>query len=58
VIVGGLGDGELHRLGEYRLVLPDGSPIPAAAQVIGRGQELDVINNRDWYRFDLDDVPS
>ena len=58
LVVGTLGDNQLHQFGEYRLVLPDGSPMPAAARVIGRGSDLHLLIDSGWYRLDLDDIPT
>ena len=55
LVLADLGNGELHRRGEYRLTLPDGSPLPAA-QVVGRGPQLHVLAGRDWFRLGLDDI--
>lgn len=46
----------LHKLAEYRLVLPDGSPLPATTRITGRGADLHLIDDGDWYRLDLDDL--
>ncbi|WP_328425311.1 hypothetical protein OG470_16690 [Micromonospora sp. NBC_00389] len=46
---------QLHKVAEYRLVLPDGSPMPEATQVTGRGPDLHLIDDGHWYRLDLDD---
>ncbi|RAY11420.1 hypothetical protein DPM19_30835 [Actinomadura craniellae] len=54
---GDLGDGRLHTTAEYRIVLPDGQPLPARTQVIGRGPDLHFIADHDWYRLALEDVP-
>jgi SnoaL-like polyketide cyclase len=48
----------LRKLAEYRLVLPDGSPLPATAQVIGQGSDLHLITNNEWFRLDPDDLPA
>jgi hypothetical protein len=52
--IGVLADERLSGIGEYRLVLPDGSPVPGGARVLGRGTDLHVMFDRDWYRLDLD----
>jgi hypothetical protein len=41
---------------QYRVVLPDGQPLPGGIQVIGRGSRLDIIVGHDWYRLDIGDV--
>ncbi|MET0493213.1 MAG: hypothetical protein ABW000_08795 [Actinoplanes sp.] len=56
LVLADLGPGRLRRRGEYRLALPDGSPLPAA-QVVGRGPHLHVLAGRAWFRLDLDDLP-
>ncbi|WP_216214882.1 hypothetical protein [Amycolatopsis aidingensis] len=51
-------DGERVRpVGEYRLTLPGGRPVPAEAEVVGRGRDLHLITEGDWYRIDLDQIP-
>jgi hypothetical protein len=56
LLVAARGGDELHKLAEYRLVLPDGSPLPAATRVVGRGADLHLIHGRNWYRLSLDDL--
>jgi hypothetical protein len=56
LIVALLGDGELQPVGEYRLVLPDGTDLPRDALTIGRGGDLHVFVGQDWYRLSLGDV--
>ncbi|WP_433788787.1 hypothetical protein [Actinoplanes sp. CA-252034] len=51
-----LGDGELHDAGTFRLVLPDGEPLPAEAWTIARGPDLHVFHALNWYRIALADV--
>ena len=55
LVLADLGHGQLRRRAEYRLTLPDGSPLPAA-QVVGRGPHLHVLAGRAWFRLDLDDI--
>ena len=43
--------------GEYRVVLPDGEPLPAGTQVIGRGSRLHFLTDTSWYQLDMDDIP-
>jgi len=43
--------------GEYRLVLPDGDPLPDGTRIAGRGPELHLITSEDWYRIGLEDIP-
>ncbi|SEG83514.1 hypothetical protein SAMN04489712_11610 [Thermomonospora echinospora] len=56
--VGDLGDEALRVTGEYRVVLPDGQPLPADTQVIGRGPDLHFLTDDNWYRLGLDDIPT
>jgi hypothetical protein len=56
--VGTLGSEDLHLTGRYRIVLPDGQPLPERTQVIGRGPDLHFLAGRDWYRLDLEHVPA
>lgn len=53
LVLGTLYDGEFHPEGEYRLTLPDGSPLPRDATVLGRGNELHVVTELAWYRLDI-----
>ena len=43
--------------GEYRVVLPDGEPLPEGTQVIGRGSRLHFLAKTSWYQLDVDDIP-
>jgi hypothetical protein len=43
--------------GQYRIVLPDGQPLPSSTQVTGRGPRLHFLTGTDWYRLDADDIP-
>ncbi|MEU6855092.1 hypothetical protein ABZ901_34840 [Actinacidiphila alni] len=52
--VGALEDGDFHVTGEYRVVLPDGQPLPAEVQLLGRGPDLHVLTGSDWYRLGLE----
>jgi hypothetical protein len=56
--VGTLSSEDLHLTGQYRIVLPDGRPLPERTQVIGRGPDLHFLAGRDWYRLDLEHVPA
>lgn len=56
LVVGVLGDDRLHVTGEYRLVQPDGQPLPATAHVVGRGADLHVLVDDDWWRLDIEDI--
>ncbi|MFQ6326903.1 hypothetical protein ACLMAL_12265 [Nocardia sp. CWNU-33] len=58
LVVGTLGDRRMHVNNEYRLVLPTGQPMPSNAQVFGRGPDLHVVTDTDWYRLGLDDIRS
>ncbi|MEV2218276.1 hypothetical protein AB0E01_00170 [Nocardia vinacea] len=58
LVVGILGDRRMHVTNEYRLVLPAGQPIPSNPQVFGRGPDLHVVTDTDWYRLGLDDIGS
>lgn len=58
VVVAELGDGELHAVGAYRLVLPDGRPLPERVRIIGRGDRLHVFHGSDWFRLSMADIPS
>jgi hypothetical protein len=50
-------DGDHTKLaGQYRVVLPDGQPLPESIQVIGRGSRLDFIAGHNWYRFDISEI--
>jgi hypothetical protein len=42
---------------EYRIVLPDGQPLPSGTQVIGRGPRLHFLTDTDWYQLDIGDIP-
>jgi hypothetical protein len=56
MVVAGLGDGTLTATGEYRIVLPDGSP-PPPARIVGRGPDLHLLAGEQWYRLSLTDLP-
>jgi hypothetical protein len=55
LVVGELGGKRVRHRGEYRLVLPDGSPLPTA-RVFGRGPTLHLLADTVRYRLDLDDI--
>ncbi|MFD4708340.1 hypothetical protein ACFWN5_01390 [Streptomyces sp. NPDC058430] len=55
--VGTLDSEDLRVTDEYRIVLPDGRPLPKRAQMIGRGPDLHVLSGDDWYRLGLEDIP-
>jgi hypothetical protein len=52
-----LGDGIARLAGEYRVVLPDGQPLPPGTQVTGRGPLLHFLTSTDWYQLDIDGIP-
>ncbi|MFG1891110.1 hypothetical protein ACGFIR_25000 [Micromonospora sp. NPDC049051] len=57
-VVGEL-DGETMRVvGTHRLVLPDGTPLPAHVTVVGRGPVLHLITAERWHQLNLDHVPA
>ncbi|MGW6424880.1 hypothetical protein ACWF82_19575 [Nocardia sp. NPDC055053] len=56
LVVGTLSGGRMHATGEYRLTLPTGQPLAARTRVIGRGPDLHIITETDWYRLSLDDI--
>jgi hypothetical protein len=58
LVAASLGQDQVYKLAEYRLALPDGSPLPATARAIGRGADLHLINEGEWFRLDLDDMPA
>ncbi|TDD95371.1 hypothetical protein [Actinomadura rubrisoli] len=58
LVAGQLADGRMRSTGEYRLVLPNGQKLPDGALVIGRGPDLHILTDADWYRLDLSDVPA
>jgi hypothetical protein len=58
LVVGSLSHGRLHTSGEYRLVLPDGQALPSTTRVIGRGPELHLLTDDNWYRASLQDIPT
>lgn len=57
-VVGELADQAMRVVDEYRLVLPDGAPLPAHPAVIGRAAVLHVLTADHWYRLPLDDIPA
>jgi hypothetical protein len=57
LVAGELSPGGLQVTGEYRVVLPDGAPIPARTQVIGRGTCLHFLTGTSWYQLTVPDVP-
>ncbi|MFD2472692.1 hypothetical protein [Amycolatopsis silviterrae] len=57
LVSGVLEDDRFRVAGEYRLVLPDGREVPQTALVFGRGPDLHVLVEDDWFRLSLDDIP-
>ncbi|MCX5323057.1 hypothetical protein ACFVY1_22830 [Streptomyces sp. NPDC058293] len=55
--VGTLDSEDLSITDEYRIVLPNGRPLPKHTQMIGRGPDLHVLSDNDWYRLGLEDIP-
>ncbi|WP_460395127.1 hypothetical protein [Actinophytocola sediminis] len=53
---GVLDEDRLHVTGEYRLVLPDGEPLPRELEVIGRGPDFHLLAHDTWLRLSLDDL--
>ncbi|OKI45719.1 hypothetical protein [Micromonospora sp. CB01531] len=56
-VVGELAGQAMRVVGEYRLVLPGGGPLPAHVTVIGRGAVLHVVTADYWYQLSVDGVP-
>ncbi|WP_346535516.1 hypothetical protein [Micromonospora sp. DPT] len=56
LVVGELAGQAMRVIGEYRLVLPKGGPLPAHATAIGRGAVLHVVTANYWYQLSLEDV--
>jgi hypothetical protein len=55
--VGELRAGRFEPRSEYRLVLPDGSPLPSHAEVVARGGTAHIITDDDWYQLSIRDLP-
>lgn len=55
-VIGQLGDGVFDEQAAVVLRMPDGAPLPAKSQLVGRGAELHVLVGADWYRTDLDQL--
>ncbi len=53
LVVGDLADAQMRAAGEYRLVLPDGAPLPDRVTAIGRGSVLHLVTADMWYRLTL-----
>ncbi|NMO53955.1 hypothetical protein HH310_22585 [Actinoplanes sp. TBRC 11911] len=58
LVVAELGDGALREVGRYRLVLPDGRPLPDRVRVVGRGDRLHIFHGLDWFQMSMDDIVS
>jgi hypothetical protein len=56
LVVGVLGDDRFDVTGEYRLVQPGGQPLPATAEVLGRGSDLHILTDDSWLRLDIEDI--
>jgi hypothetical protein len=56
IITGVLRDTRFSVTAEYRLTLPDGQPLPATLAIEGRGRDLHVVTETNWYRMDLNQV--
>ncbi|MGI5238910.1 hypothetical protein [Dactylosporangium sp. CA-139066] len=56
LVVAELGDTDLCDVGRYRLVLPEGQPLPEHIRMIGRGPDLHVFHDLDWYQVSLADT--
>lgn len=56
LVVGALSGDQFHVTGEYRLVQPDGQPLPTTAHVVGRGPDLHVLTDDSWLRLNIDDI--
>ena len=52
-----LGADRAQLAGEYRIVLPDGEPMPPGTQVTGRGSRLHFLTGTSWYQLEMDDIP-
>jgi hypothetical protein len=53
-----LGADRAQPAGQYRVVLPDGEPLMAGTQVLGRGSRLHFLTGTSWYQLDMDDIPA
>ena len=53
-----LGADRARPAGRYRVVLSDGTPLPAGTAVIGRGSRLHFLTGTSWYQLDMDDIPA
>ncbi len=55
-VVGELAGRAMHVVGDHRLALPDGSPLPTTATAVGRGSDLHLITPDRWYRLALHEL--
>ena len=56
LVVGHLGDSSFVPDQAFMLRMPDGSVLPADAELTARGSQLHVLHGLDWYRLDLSDL--
>jgi hypothetical protein len=57
LVTGQLSAEGLQVTGEYRIALPDGTPIPDRTKVIGRGPCLHFLTVGSWYQLTISDIP-
>lgn len=58
LVVAGLGQGSLRKLAEYRVVLPDGAPLPAITRAFGHGPDLHLLDDTAWFTLNLYELPA
>lgn len=51
-----LGDDRIHLRAQYRIVLPDGRPLPPSTDVFGRGPCLHFLTGCTWYQLDMGSI--
>jgi hypothetical protein len=56
LVIGYLDTDRYEPVGQQRIALPDGRPIPRDATVVGRGPDLHVFAGTAWYRLGIDDL--
>ena len=56
LVVGCLAGDRYEPIGDLRLTLPDGQPLPPGSRILGRGADLHLFNGGVWYRLSLPDV--
>jgi hypothetical protein len=44
LVIGELGDSDLRDAGRYRVLLPNGQPLPSEVRMVGRGPDLHVFH--------------